>query len=507
MSHEVMKTDTHIRISSLFPFNEEGVWTLKPSHARAIKSLFGQVGWESVVSYLRNRNETTKSALPTRPTTDYLHTLYGERTPMGIFGSMRKTLLTVLDKYNVDHRYYDQEFKEDYLQAQGVANATINSIISKLKLPPALYGLREEVTATSDNVWDNIQKIFMHPDDIDPTYQHQIIVQQLLSVVALALNKSHRTKHMQNELKEFVNWVGGELFNIPGQQLGATEEVSIYSLHKDTTNWTGEHDYRVNDPFLAEEMRGKTMKKTEIAARLCNLDGKVFKVLFDTRKKSDSTALIKTLAKALGRKKTYENKMREFVGKKMKGVSQDDPDWNEKIHQAQVDFLTSVQGSSDPLLKGATDRIDILDDVIDIIGTKIVVLEGDKDEFADLFDKKLKAKYGKQTIIDDSSTDTGRGQSKRHSFTRKVIANGIGTEIIIYSLQEYLNSEYDIGAMQQGRYNGASHKIYELQRMASVAKLLFPQEIYPDLDIDKYLESALKQVVTELKTAKTVIPA
>ena len=429
--------------------------SLLPSHARLVRDVFGQVGWQQVKDILKGNAEMQQ--LPTRPTSHYLHSLYGERKPDGFLGSLRKLFLDASEKLHIEHRYFDHEFREDYLNAQSDVNAVFNVIINNLGLPNTVYGLREGVTATTDNVQSNLRKLFMSGDDINIVYQHQILIQQLLTVVSLELNKSHRAKQMRNELSSFVDWAEQDLFISPGKKLGDTEKLTVYSVHKKGTNWTTPKMNRINSPFSKEEIKDGIMKRTELAVRTCELGGRTFKVMFDTRKKSDATALIKALAKAINRRKKHNG----------------------------------------------SDEVVILDDVIDIIGTKIVVVEGNKNEFVRLFEEKLKAKYG--DVVDDSVTDEGRGQSKRHTFARKVVANGIGTEVIVYSLQEYLNSEYDIGILDEtGKYNGASHAIYDLVRMAEVARILFPKEIHPDLDIEFYLKSALWRAVQRLKRLNNV---
>lgn len=457
--------------SSLHPFNTEGELTIKPSHGKLVRSLVGPVGWDKVVKYLKGDFETE---LPERPSTHYLYSIYGDAKQEGALKNIKKSILDTLDWLNIEHTYFDEDFSADYLTAQKDVNSSYNTLVNLLNLPKSLYGQRDGVTSTADSVERNIRKLLMSTKgdskmEINDVYHFRLLTQQLLSVVGLDLIKKQRRMRAKNELAKFVDWSENEVFGLPGQRLGDTENIDVFSLHKRNTGWNGKKDSRIGASFTKNEKGDKMQKHIEMTVRDCEFEGEKFKIFFDTRTKSDGMALIKAISKAIKRSGKKHNLIR--------------------------------------------DEIIILNDVIDIIGTKMVVVEGNKDRFVELYQKKLQEFYGADSIKDDSQTNidedgnqkTGT-QSKRHTFTRKIIGNNIGTEIIIYSLQEYLNSEFDYGEYDKrtGIANGASHKIYELTRIAEVAKLLFPKEVYPNLNIDKYLRESIARAINQLKRKNSI---
>lgn len=503
---ENKRIGAHIHASTLAP--SEG--RILPSHARLVRDLFGSVGWDSFARYLSGA--ANAEALPVKPTSDFLFSMYGDRKPEGILGKARQATLSILHKLHISHSYYDNEFRDDYQNAQQVANEAIIEIITKLGLPRDIYGLRDGVTAVADSPGVSMRKILLPPEKINPIYRHQLFIQQLMTVAALELDMSLKKKKMNNELSDFVAWAEEELFSgMPDSRLGDTQSVAVYSLHKPNTNWAGEHNIRVNQPFARNEVWDNTMKKKDMETRKCVIDGEQFTLFFDTRIKRSSVALIKAIAKADRRSVKRDKRINTLIRKEMHSVRRGDNEYESKKHTATLNAINSPI-DKDPAQNAKrrreeSDEIFILDDVVDIIGTKIVVVEGDKKRFVELFEGKLKGKYGEENVVDDSTTGKERGQSSRNSFTRKVLANGAGTEMIIYSLQEYINSENDIGVIDKNSLpNGASHRIYELLRMAAVAKRLFPKEIYPNLDIDHYLRLALQKVIQDLRKEGNIDP-
>jgi len=457
MTAEINKRP-HIHASSFHPFNAEGKLTLLPSHWRLLSGVFGNDALKALRAYLGSpryaspENIVIDGKIPSEPLPDFLVQLN------------------------------ETNFGSDYINAEKDGLEARKAVVSFLELPATLVGNKDEVSSKSENIYDNMYKIFSneYPDKI----RFEMIINQLFAFESLSRNYKSKVEKKSTSRSEFVDWLDKSIFTGLGEKMGEDHGITVYSLHEPDTFWN-RGDVRLNEPFTQDEMGDFMYKKNEMRVRYCILDGKEYKILSNTREKNDGDALLKGLRKALIRKNRYDKRTKGQFENMIK----------------PVDASTRAKES---------DKLDYIEDVADLIGAKFVVVEGDRDEFVNSLEVRLHQQYGEvvdrsQTNLNKDGSERGGTQSKRHTFIRKELPQYNNLEIVIYTLQEYLNSEYDIGIREaNGEFSGASHEIYAATRIASIAHTLFPKEIYPDLNLQDYIDRAIERVIEQLQNKNTI---
>ena len=428
-----------------------------PSHGKMMRQIFGNTAFNNIKEYLRTDNKAeSKWLLPQYPSDEYLQFMYGDIEGIGNSQEAKKYM-----------------FRSDFLNAQNDANNVIKTIMSKLQLPALVDGLRNMPVSTPDNPAEVLAHIFMQTDTadgLDKLVQDQLVIQQLIASEAFKLIYLNRRRERKNELSKFSDWLDEEVLRMPSEPISRTYESAIYSIHNPADMWA---DKCRLQPFTEDEKIGKLSKRRELAVRKFSLYGNEFTAMVDIRTKGDPEALIKAIAKAIKRQGTKLNKQTNFLGALL----------------------------PDEIIGEKTDRVSVEEDAIDINGSKIVILEGDKNQFVKLFEAKLKEKYGDNSIRDDSVTGSSRGQSERNKFTRKIVNDAVGTELIVYDAQEFMNSEYHIGKYinESNLFDGAAHDLYELRRIREVAEIVLASRNASKEDIDKYYWKAVIKKVNDLR--------
>lgn len=156
-------------------------------------------------------------------------------------------------------------------------------------------------------------------------------------------------------------------------------------------------------------------------------------------------------------------------------------------------------------------EIDPTNEVEDSIGKRFVVNGGDevRDTFMEKYVQTIRIQYPNARIEPDpplkkSPGEADRGQSSMTDYNRvKIYFEGKTTpyEVICYSLKNFLNSKVHIGkADEHGQYDGYGHLMFELRRIAKVAKVLFPEELY-EYDIEELVMLAMKEEAIKLLSA------
>jgi hypothetical protein len=421
----------YLHVSSFHP-------QITPSRARLVRDAFGVQGWNDMKLYMRQQ-QMSSHPLPsmpeslTYPLASFIESIYSKGLPPG-------TKATISE----------MQFSEDYRKALSDANKAVEHLIDLYRLPQSLSGIHQEVSSTSEVVGHNLRKIYS--PDFSPVVQYEMLRAHLLALTALELNHAKRIDKSQTKVSEFIDWMNVSVFSSNGLPFGSTKAVDLYSLHDVHSLWNS-GDISLNESFGMADKSGFVEKKESLLVRECILDGKKYALYFNQRTKDDAKALLKAVKKAQERK----------------GIKSDD------------------------------DVVDV-EDINDRIGAKVVVIEGNRDEFVQSLVKRLEVTYG--TIVDDSKTNVNEQgaqlngkQSLRHTFIRKRIPAHSNFELIVYSAQEYLNSQYDLGIIN----DGAAHDLYDLYRFREVADLFFPRELYPELDIELYYARALRNRENELR--------
>jgi len=339
---------------------------------------------------------------------------------------------------NLTQRFGVEFTQEDYLDALKKAAETHNYIITTLGLPEWKVGLLNEVLSFSESPFDRLK--LLSSRDINPLLRFQLAEQLLLALPGAESNMRTKNQRLRTQLDKFVSVTDKELFS--GKPIGDTRVIDVYSTH--------DYQNKVVDigfsPFthLANNV---TQKKTPLRVREIEKDkNRKFTVTFDIRKKDDRIVVLKAIEKA-------------------------------------------ILGDGDVQLESVTD----------MIGKKFIIIKGDKKDLIVIFDSIMRCGFNVRKVEKDDSTEKTRNQSSRHRFSRRQYhINDNKFEVIFYNLREFLNSEYDIGYIDRDDfYNGAAHSLFELKRIAHVANLLFPKELY-NLDIDEYSKLAQQREVNRL---------
>lgn len=357
----------------------------------------------------------------------------------------------------VDHEFFDEmqnEFgvrptREDYLKAMMKGASTQRYVIDKLGLPVWNLGLINNVNSPSESPYQNMKLLLKKDNEIAPLLRYQLSAQNLLMLISFGLDNRARERKLLSQLHNFINFTDTKLFS--QNRIGEGEGMNIYSDHDDS-NLTLRASERPINLMKSDTTRQKI---TPIRFRTLKINGSEMKVIFDSRKKEDSKSILKTLSKAL---------------------------------------------------KSGGGRINWLNEVTDLIGTKFVAVCGDIDDLIKTFEAQVNEYFDNPIIkVDDATAgfddkDPHRGSSPTHNFKRRQIMIGENMfEVLFYTLGDWLNAEYHIGnKLPDGSYNGAAHSLYEIKRTAEGGEPIIPNEIL-NINFDEYVQGAYEKEVISLR--------
>lgn len=325
---------------------------------------------------------------------------------------------------------------EFYRSQLGRANKVIKYLISFLDLPKA-FGLRNEVVVFPDSPTQRLRQIA--DVDVDRDLRYQTSRQMILAYLASPLDERAASETIQTRLFDFQDFLDKKLFI---GKTGQTEKRTIFSQHDNHTNSV--INYSLDSHNKIKIRHGAHLKKETLDVRTTSIKGT--EVFTNMRHKGENESIIKAIMKAVINHKP----------------------------------------------------INILDSVKDSIGMKFAIMGNEKvrDAFVNEFEKLVMTYKDFDRIEIDDVPDGGRGQNK-NSFKRRrqIFLKGLSIpiEIIFYSTQEYLDSEYEVGK----KFDGMAHELYETRRMGLAAKILFMQEMY-GIDIQPYINRRLATISDNL---------
>lgn len=168
------------------------------------------------------------------------------------------------------------------------------------------------------------------------------------------------------------------------------------------------------------------------------------------------------------------------------------------------DRIAIVKSVAKALKNGG--KINMKDDVQDVIGMKFVLLEPSVQpvQLADRVVSVLASAFNHRLmkIENDDCAGLDHGQSADIKFTRRQVWLAdmpVPIELMFYDLENYLNSLLDVGIKDSegGLYNGRAHRLLELRRALQAAPVFFPTEVYP-LDLRRYFIDRSASIAQDL---------
>lgn len=327
-----------------------------------------------------------------------------------------------------------------FMDALKKANDTHLRIIESLGLPPWNAGLINNVYAFSESPSERLE-IISSPNT-SPLLRYQLSNQLLLALIHAHLDSRTRNNKLITVLNRFVRFTDEVFF--PDQLIGENKVINVFSTH-DKQNRV--QRLNIGRQFMSLSNGELSQKMTPLRIRESSIGGHKFRFGLDIRRKEDEVSVLKTLTKAI--KSGGNIRPHEYVN--------------------------------------------------DVIGAKFVMIDDDIDRFISIFENLVREYYGDIEIEKDDSANFDRGQSNRHTFSRRqVYLGGAIIEVIFYSLSEFLNSQYDVGVEDKdGFFNGAAHWLYEIKRIVDAARVLFPKEMY-GFNVGDYWPLKQMEVVDEL---------
>lgn len=348
-------------------------------------------------------------------------------------------LASIQHRYGLPDLSHAQEF---YLQQQKPAIEVVGYYGDLLPEVAEDVELKDEVALLSERPSDLIRLLFRKPESIDPTLAYEIHRHTLLSIIAGQINARTRSERLRTVLADAHHLLNEQLFEGPE---GAGQRIFSRSFHNDETNTVvGFPDRGDQKPSTAH------CKYIPFIVRSIPGMGLVYT---SSRKKNDGVAIIKCIAKAKTNGGVINiNYVQDGIG--MIVASIDDKVTPEQLAKRVVRVLES--GSR-----------------------KVIKVEED----------------------DDIGKDHGQSNERSFNARRKIWFEGASTpiELIFYDRETYLNSRFEVGIGndETGLYMGRSHKLLELRRARLAAPVLFPESIYPKLDI--FFANRSRMVAHELR--------
>ncbi|MDH7476507.1 MAG: hypothetical protein QHH09_03490 [Microgenomates group bacterium] len=336
----------------------------------------------------------------------------------------------------------------EYIECQKRAVEVVNSAISTLGLPPDQFGFFNEALIYSESPTDSLR--MMTAPHINPQLRHQMILRHLLGFVSWQnhlRNESLRSEHLKGVFYyEFMKLLGIDTFNAPYLPL------TIYSTHGDKNEVMRIRGEQIDPKNL---INGElTIKITKLTARQFNIYGRRFTCVIEMRRKGDSQTVLKALENA-----------------------------------------------------AALDDGVNLSPIADLVGFRIVVIEGNIKDLISYFDLNIgRLNLGDFSIVDSKPDDWVGDKRRQHpqlklkrrqielrdNRTKKEEKKRPQIEFVFMSLRQYLDHLYHTG--KEG--DGQAHALYEIRRLLRTAHLLFPPELYGD--VTPYIKAKLDATTQNL---------
>jgi len=341
----------------------------------------------------------------------------------------------------------EDEVQSFFLSQLKKANDTVRIIGNTLGLPPTVYSLHNEVDVVDPSIARMLS--LLDRESVDPVLRFEVQRQLALAYLSAGINTRTKHDHAYDALSALQEGLNGNFFS---GKAGHYETDIITSLHDPETNRTL-GVYHQDDAIPVREFSGVSIKNTPMSFRTIPTEQGELKAMYGVRKKSDEIAIIKAITKS------------------------------------------RANGRS----------IDPINDVLDSMGLMFVVDGGEKErdlltahffQFLNKYDSRLSQR-------NDSHVGENRGQNHEFNFGRYQITApnlSVPLEVIFFCIPDYFNYCSDIGKKgNDGLYNGAAHSLYELRRSMQVAQILFPKEMYPGIDVDRYARDQSNNIAIELK--------
>ncbi len=161
-------------------------------------------------------------------------------------------------------------------------------------------------------------------------------------------------------------------------------------------------------------------------------------------------------------------------------------------------------------------KLEVVRHVEDSLGFRLVIMEGGhpmRDMVTGYLDSKLQQLFGAENIRIEDSVDPDNGCADRFSCRRrKIYEAGSSTsmlEVIVQSIEDYISQEYEIGRFDcnLGMHDGPGHPLYELKKIAKVAKDIWPPSAFQNLDVVGAKRNASYAKASELARAQRIYPS
>nr|MBP9819928.1 hypothetical protein [Candidatus Woesebacteria bacterium] len=162
--------------------------------------------------------------------------------------------------------------------------------------------------------------------------------------------------------------------------------------------------------------------------------------------------------------------------------------------------------------------IDPLSFVQDSIGMLYAVMGGveERNSVVELLKETLvsasKAGLLPDLVIKSRGNTTSKPTSTRNGMERFNVFlenSPVPVEIIVRSLPEFLDAEYHTGTCnpETGKWNGASHELFEIYRLMDLIPIFFPSDLYSHVGSDptQSAHEHAQRVVQNLLTSHAIV--
>lgn len=349
-----------------------------------------------------------------------------------------------------------------YLAQTKAAEGTVHEYVSDIPILANKIDMRNEIGSYSGFPATLLRVLSIPDGNVDPTWQFELWRQTVLTLVA-----SDITLNMGNgEARKYLNQTHQTFEGLFKGQEGAAYPIDVYSCHHPETN-------KVVDVCLGEPLnnidrlcRAPLIRRyTPLTVR--QVDENAFTYV-TFREKSVPSAIRKAIGKAVNTK-----------------LSEEDPRRFEGIVDSKV--VTDTTGFL---------FVPMSPDLVLPLKSKITQVLGNHPA-------------GRPKIDPDNEVNHDRGQADVKWERLQVYINGSGTkqEVIIQTLEDFLNAKYHVGAKDEsGLYRGDAHRLYRLRRVWDTAEVFFPASIYGmsgmwnrQIDIKHEIVKASERIALQLK--------
>lgn len=313
--------------------------------------------------------------------------------------------------------------------------------------------------------------------DTDETLKFEARRRLLLAHISGEIDSQNRSREAARKLARIQALLDRELFS---GRIASTSNIKIRALFDNETNAVQFVD-KVDGEILndAPIPDGTHVKTCEVPMR--PVKGTEWKVLTNPNQKREDASIIKAVKKGIDNKEKGR-------GSLIAGAEE-----VQDIHRIKFAVLGDTKMRDELMLRVYDILVDNQRDLaeLDVEGRPI-------------------ANEGEEIltgIYPDDKTNGRKGQSKNVNFRRiqvqfKDLPSPV--EIIFQDIKGFLTTEYEVGTFDKdkGEYEGASHRIYSIQRLMEVRPYIFPQSIYTRVNLAKEAIKTLKAEARELLSLK-----